>query len=250
MSGHAASNRGLSVASAKMDSVMTDASRTHPAAVLWDLDGTLVDSEPLWFAAEAAFLESHGGTWSDALAHELIGSALPASARRMIAALAAEGIVVEQSPDQVVEQMVDAVAARLAAGEVVWRPGAPALLADLRAARVPCALVSMSYRRLLEVVVEQLPAGSFAAIVAGDEVTHGKPHPEPYLTAARRLGVPIGECIVIEDSPTGAAAGVASGAMVVAVRNLVPVDPGGRSVVLDTLEGVGAAELFAMARSA
>lgn len=226
---------------------MTDHITPRPAAVLWDFDGTLVDTEPLWFEAEGEFMRSHGGTWSDELAHELIGVPLPIGARRLVGALEEQGHASDMAPDEVVSFLVNRVSTRLSAGAIEWRPGARELLEGLRAEGVRCALVSMSFRELLQIVVDQLPEGTFDVIVAGDEVERGKPDPEPYLTAASHLGVDVTECIVVEDSPTGTAAGVASGAAVVAVENLIPLDPGGRSVVLRTLAGVNPEEFFALA---
>jgi HAD superfamily hydrolase (TIGR01509 family) len=208
-----------------------------PAAVLWDMDGTLVDTEPSWIAAEHALVARHGGSWSDEHAHAIVGTPLLVGAeyirRHGGVDLPAE-VVVEQLIDQVVADVRRAV---------VWRPGARELLLELRAAHVPCALVTMSYARLADAVVSVLPAGTFAAVVTGDEVRHGKPHPESYLTAAARLGVPPGECVAIEDSPPGVLSARAAGAAVVAVPHVVPVPPGPGIVVLDTLEGLSAAGL-------
>lgn len=218
---------------------MSDAAsdQTFPAAVLWDFDGTLVDSEPLWFAAEREFFEGHGGTWSDDRAKELIGSALIDGATTMLDHLRNQGIEVDLTREDVVRHLVESVSARLRAGEVNWRPGARELLLGLRERGIRCALVSMSYRSQLEIVVDQLPPTTFEVVVAGDEVARGKPDPEPYLLAADHLGVDISDCIVVEDSITGTTSGVRSGAAVVAVENIVPLAPGGRSVVLKTLEG-------------
>jgi len=94
----------------------------------------------------------------------------------------------------------------------------------------------MSYRRFTDAVVEALPPGAFAAVVAGDEVTRGKPHPEPYLTAAARLGVAPGECVAIEDSPTGVASAVAAGVPTLAVEHLVTIAPGPGRTIVHSLE--------------
>ncbi|HEU4543844.1 MAG TPA: HAD family phosphatase [Jiangellaceae bacterium] len=211
-----------------------------PAAVLWDMDGTLVDTEPDWIATERALVISHGGTWTDEDSERLVGSALIE---------AGEYIRVRgglpMTAEQVVETMVERVLERLKES-VTWRPGARELLADLRAHHVPCALVTMSYRKLADVVVSALPPDSFGAVVTGDEVVNGKPHPEPYLRAARELGVDIARCIVIEDSTTGARAGVASGARVVAAPNVVDVNLSGVPTVA-TLVKMRAADLAAIA---
>ena len=141
----------------------------------------------------------------------------------------------------------------LRSGELQWRPGGLELLTECRAAGVPTALVSASHRRLLDAVADAvahhpgMPDPAFDTTVAGDEVDQGKPHPEPYLEAARRLGVPIDDCVVIEDSPTGVASGQASGAFVLAVPHLVDIPPQERRHVIASLEGVTLDDLRAWA---
>ena len=120
--------------------------------------------------------------------------------------------------------------------EVAFRPGARELLLALRKAGVPCALVSASYRLMIDAVLTHLPPDPFDVIVAGDEVTHGKPHPEPYLTAAAKLGVDPAQCVVIEDSNTGTESGTAAGAYVVAVPQWVTIPEAPRRLVVDSLE--------------
>ncbi len=135
-------------------------------------------------------------------------------------------------------------------GAVPWRPGARELLAALREAGVPTALVTMSYRRFVEPVLEQLPAGSFDAVVTGDEVERGKPHPDPYLRAAALLGVPPADCVALEDSPTGAASAEAAGCRVLVVPHHVPVPAGERRAFAPTLSDLGVADLVALADTA
>lgn len=204
------------------------------AAVLWDFDGTLADSEPLWMNAEYELVPTLGGEWNDEHAHSLVGNALLVSAQYILNVCGRTDI----EPAWVVDQLTDRVVEQIVGGEVAWRPGALELLDKLHEHRIPCALVSASYRRMLDAVVDRLPAGTFDTVVAGDEVTHGKPHPEPYLTAAEHLGVDPTRCIVIEDSIPGAASGNASGALVLAVRNLIEIPDHPRRVQLSTLAGV------------
>jgi HAD superfamily hydrolase (TIGR01509 family) len=201
-----------------------------PAAVLWDMDGTLVDTEPYWIDCERELVGRFGNEWSDADAHALVGNPLLVSAE-----ILRERGRVPLPAEAVVEELLDGVVARVRE-HVPFRPGARELLAALVAAGVPCALVTMSYRRFTDAVVDVLPAATFAAVVAGDEVTHGKPHPEPYLTAAARLGVAPGECVAIEDSPTGVASAVAAGVPTLAVEHLVPISPGPRRTIVHSLE--------------
>lgn len=226
---------------------MSISAPSRPAAVLWDFDGTIVDTEPLWLAAERAVVARHGGVWTEQDATEHIGWPIAQTCEALVQALAEQGITVPESIEDLVQQMVDHVTEQLHAGVFTWRPGARELLLELHADRVPCALVSMSFRSTLEAVVPQLPEGMFGAIIAGDEVSRGKPDPEPYLLAAQQLGVDITDCIVLEDSIPGTRSGLASGAAVVAVENMVSLTPGGRSVVLPSLAGVGAGKLFELA---
>jgi HAD superfamily hydrolase (TIGR01509 family) len=216
----------------------TDPIDPLPKAVLWDLDGTLVDTEPYWIAEEFALVAAHGGTWSDAHAHALVGNDLIVSARY----IRRHGGV-DLEPEQIVEILLDGVVRRVVE-HIPWRPGARELLESLVERGVPCALVTMSYRRLAEAVVSSLPPGTFMTLVTGDEVTNGKPHPEPYLVAADRLGVAAPDCVAIEDSPTGVASAEAAGIRVIAVQHLVPVPATAGRRVLTTLVGFGAGDLI------
>lgn len=209
------------------------------AAVLWDMDGTLVDTEPYWIATEYALAEEYGGTWSHELALELVGNDLLESGRFI-----AERMPLPLSPEEVVERLLDGVVARVEE-DVPWRPGARELLADLRAHGVPCALVTMSYERFVGPILAALPPGSFQVVVTGDQVTRGKPDPEPYLSAARLLGVAPGDCLAIEDSNTGCRSAESAGCTVLAVPNHVPLAPGERRVFADTLAGLDTAALAA-----
>ena len=207
------------------------------AAVLWDMDGTLVDTEPYWIDVEYALVAEHGGTWSREHALNLVGSDLLVSG-----AYIREHGGVDLEPEEIVDRLLDGVIARIRE-EVPWRPGAVELLAGLNAAGVPCALVTMSYERFVAPVLEALPAGSFAAVVTGDGVAIGKPHPEPYLTAAGLLGVDPAACVAIEDSNTGAKSAEAAGCTVLVVPNHVPVLEGERRVFRDSLVDVDVAQL-------
>ncbi|WP_418608021.1 HAD family hydrolase [Georgenia sp. SUBG003] len=117
--------------------------------------------------------------------------------------------------------------------------GALEILAELRSAGVPCALVTMSYESFAGAVVAAAPAGTFQEVVTGDQVTRGKPHPEAYLTAAERLGVDPARCIAVEDSTVGVTAALASGARTIAVPLMVQVAAQDTLSRLRSLEGVG-----------
>ena len=208
-----------------------------PTAVLWDMDGTLVDTEPYWIASEFALAERYGGTWSTEQALNLVGLDLLDSGRYI-----SEHMGIDLEPSEIVEQLLDGVMARIAE-EVPWRPGARELLADLREAGIPRALVTMSYRRFVAPVLNTLHPDTFDVVVTGDAVSRGKPHPEPYLKAARELRVDPTQCLAIEDSNTGARSAEAAGCLVLVVPNHVPVLEGDRRVFRDSLAGLVAADL-------
>ena len=209
-----------------------------PAAVLWDMDGTLIDSEPYWMAEEHALVESFGGIWTDAHAHALVGNPLEVSAQYII-----DHSPVESTVGEVVDTLMYGVMDRVR-DSVPWRPGALELLTGLHDAGVPNALVTMSWRPLTDLVVSLVPAGVFDVVVTGDAVGHGKPHPEPYLTAARLLGVDAASCVAIEDSPAGVASAVAAGVPTIAVPHVVPVPRMAGAVQLPSLRGVRPADLL------
>jgi len=210
-----------------------------PAAVLWDLDGTLVDTEPLWIGAEHELADLLGGAWSAEDALQLVGSDL----------MTAGGILqrhfaTTMTPAEIVDFLVERVAKGLSAG-APWRPGAVELVQAYADAGVPQALVTMSYADLADPLAETLP---LAAVVTGDRVTHGKPHPEPYLRAAELLGVDPTRCLAVEDSGTGADSATAAGCQVLAVPHMVPVAEHPRRRLVTSLAGLtphGIAALFA-----
>ncbi len=206
-------------------------------AVLWDMDGTLVDTEPYWIAIEFAMAEKYGGTWSEAHALELVGNDLVASGRYI-----KDVMGLDLTPEEIVEELLDGVVAMVEEA-VPWRPGARELLMSLSEAGVRCGLVTMSYQRFVAPILAHLPPETFRVVVTGDQVEFGKPHPEPYLTAAAALGVPPEECVAIEDSNTGAKSAEAAGCLVLVVENHVPVLDGPRRVFRETLAGLTVSDL-------
>lgn len=205
------------------------------------MDGTIVDTEPYWFAAEYEVVDKHGDSWTDEHARALVGFDLLDSGRYMI-----EHGGVRLTPHEIVELLLDSVVANLQR-EVPWRPGARELLQEVRESSIPTALVTMSWRRFANEVVNALPSNSFDASVVGDDVERGKPHPDPYLLAAERLGVDISQCLAIEDSPTGVASALAAGATVLAIPHHVdvphPNHVDGRFYKRDSLSGLTVTDL-------
>lgn len=216
---------------------MTEPS-AYPKAVLWDMDGTLVDTEPYWIATEFELAERYGGSWSEAHALELVGNDLISSGRYI-----REHMGIDLEPERIVEELLDGVVRRVEES-VPWRPGAVDLVDRVRAVGVPCALVTMSYDRFVAPILAQLPPETFRVVVTGDRVARGKPHPEPYLTAAAALGLAPEDCLAIEDSNTGAKSAEAAGCLVLVVENHVPVLPGERRIFADTLEGLDLGALW------
>ena len=150
---------------------------------------------------------------------------------------------VDLSPAWVVDQLLTAVVDHISSHPIVWRPGAIELLESFAESGVPCALVSASYRVLLNAALSQLPEGTFQVSVAGDEVSRGKPHPEPYEKACTALGVAARHCVVLEDSETGCRAGNAAGALVVAIPHRVPIPHAPRRLQVRSLAELDAASL-------
>lgn len=188
-----------------------------PAAVLWDMDGTLIDTEPYWEMEERSLVEEYGGTWSHEQAMALVGNPLLVSAEYIRA-----NSPVTLSPVEITERMQAGVAAAMAR-QMPWRPGAFELLTALRDAGVRCALVTMSWRPMVDVLLAAVPEGLFEVVVTGDVVSRGKPDPEAYLTAAARLEVDPAHCVAVEDSPSGVGAALAAGARTILVPHLVEV---------------------------
>jgi len=206
------------------------------AAVLFDMDGLLVDSEPLWTVAEIELAGRLGGTWDPGLKTAIVGTRLEVAVPtilRWYGRDAAEDEVAETSR-WLLGRMGELLTER-----VPLLPGAADLLAAVRAAGIPVALVSSSYRALVDAVLAS-GVGPFDLTVAGDEVTDGKPHPAPYLLACARLGVEPQQCVVLEDSPSGVAAGEAAGCAVVAVPSVpgVSFDDAPRRLVASGLRDV------------
>jgi HAD superfamily hydrolase (TIGR01509 family) len=190
-------------------------------AVLWDMDGTLVDTEPYWITAERELVEQFGGEWTHEQAMRLVGQALTTSARML-----QEGGV-QMGVREIIDALTGRVIEQLGAA-VPWRPGARELLAALRAEGVHCALVTMSEKPMAHRIVDHLPEGTFSAVVTGDSVSRGKPDPEPYVRGVELLaqglpGLALTECLAVEDSTPGATSSNAAGLATVVVPNALAV---------------------------
>jgi len=193
-------------------------------AVLFDMDGTLVDSEKVWSVGLDELAAQHGGALSIVARQAMVGTSMSESMRILHDDIGRS----ELAPEASVGWLERRVAELFAEG-LVWRPGAAELLAAVRTAGVPTALVTATRRHLVEVALVTIGAHHFDAVVAGDDLDETKPHPAPYRTAATLLGADPGASVAIEDSPNGIASALAAGCVVLGV----PCDVG-----LGHLEGV------------
>jgi HAD superfamily hydrolase (TIGR01509 family) len=208
-------------------------------AVLFDMDGLLVDTEPLWFETEAEVMARLGASWTRADQEELLGGSM----RQTVAYLLAKATV-PASPGTVARWMMDGMLSRAAAGRVVVRPGARELVSRVAAA-VPYALVTSSQREFADAVL----AGTglrFPVVVTGDDVTRTKPDPEPYTLAAKLLNAEPQSCVALEDSPNGVASASAAGCRVIAVPSLAPIPGGPGRLVVPSLADLSLETLQAL----
>jgi len=213
-------------------------------AVLFDMDGTLVDSEKLWDVALYETVEALGGKLSEETRMTLVGSNMDDTSACL---LEVAGLAV--TPESIAETgtMIRRRTAGLFDDALPWRPGAREVLAAVRAAGLRSALVTSTERDLTDLALNTIGREFFDVTVCGDEVEgHNKPHPRPYLKAAELLGVAPERCVAVEDSPPGTASAVAAGCTVLVIPNDVEVEPGERRVFRDTLVGVDVPALAAL----
>jgi HAD superfamily hydrolase (TIGR01509 family) len=219
-----------------------------PAAVLWDMDGTLIDSERLWDVSLRATARELGGELSARAMASLVGVDIDTS---IVVLLGDLGL--PATPDRIAwtyDRLVELTEELFLAGDVEWRPGARAALQMVRDAGIPTALVTNSLRRITELALEGIGREFFDVTVCGDEVETGKPAPDPYLRAAELLDVSAAACVAVEDSPNGALAAERAGAAVLVVPCDVPVPTGPRRTFRNDLVGLTARELGAVWRTA
>jgi HAD superfamily hydrolase (TIGR01509 family) len=208
-----------------------------PAAVFFDMDGLLIDSEPTWFQAEVDLAAQWGCEIGPEHYPHVLGKPIEVSSA-YIRDLCGGPLTVEEVGDGVELAMIE----RLRDG-VPMMPGAKELLTELEAAGVPIALVSASSRRIVDASLPSIGADHFRFTVSGDDVEHSKPAPDPYLRAAALMGVDPAQCLVLEDSPTGVAAAWAAGCQVIAVPQTVAIEARERLTVVTSLTHVTYATL-------
>lgn len=204
--------------------------RRLPEAVIWDLDGTVIDSEDYWIIAEREIVERFGGVWTHEDGLAMVGNGLKDTAGAM------QGRGVDMSEDDIIVLMSSRVVEQINVA-VPWRPGAPELMQSLHRAGVQQAIATMALTDMAEYIADAVTGVSFSAIVAGDQVTQSKPHPEAYLTAAARLGVSARDCVAIEDSVLGILAAASAGAVTIGVPLLLDLSQSAAHVLWPTLAG-------------
>ncbi|AZG44407.1 HAD family hydrolase [Gordonia insulae] len=214
---------------------MTEPAPQSPAAVLWDMDGTLLDSEPLWDIAMADLALRHGIVMSPALRESTLGNSLPDAMTKVY--VAADVAPEAQDRDGDFRWLLDHVADLFGAG-LPWRPGARDALDLIAAAGVPMVLVTNTVRELTDIALGTLGPDRFSATVCGDEVAHGKPAPDLYLRAAELVGVRTGACLAVEDSPTGTVAATTAGCPTLVIPSAAPVPPGSLRTFRESLVGL------------
>jgi HAD superfamily hydrolase (TIGR01509 family) len=201
------------------------------------MDGLLVDTEPLWFEVETSVMDRLGGTWGEEDQNALVGGSLERSLDYLLGKASRP-----VGRDVVARWMVDGMVELLTSRPVDPLPGARELLAEVAEAGLPYALVTSSERPVMEAVLGRLQV-RFPVTVCGDDVSHSKPDPEPYLLAAAKVGADPRQCVALEDSPNGVAAAEAAGCVTVAVPSLVPIPPAGSRVVVRSLAELSLARL-------
>jgi HAD superfamily hydrolase (TIGR01509 family) len=213
-----------------------------PAAVLFDMDGLLVSTEETWYSVETEIMAGLGAPWGPEHQERLVGGPLERSAAYMVELAGRSDVTTEA----VGQALLDGMVRHLRAGEVHWMPGARELLVEVTDAGIPAALVSSSYRCVVDAVLDAIGHERFAVTISADDVPRTKPHPDPYLAAAQQLGVDVRQCVALEDSPTGAVSARAAGAITVAVPGIATIDAAAVDAVVASLDVVDLAFLRAL----
>nr|WP_040809083.1 HAD family phosphatase [Nocardia concava] len=215
-------------------------------AVLWDMDGTLLDSEKLWDMALRELAGEYGRELTEEVRHALIGASGPNAFRILF-----EGLGIEHTAETVAHgsEWMEARVTELFHGPVPWRPGAREALEMVRAAGIPMALVTNTKRSLTEFGLDTIGREFFGATVCADEVSHGKPAPDLYLRAAELLGVDPNHAVAIEDSPTGSIAAQAAGCALLVVPCEVPVPDAPGRTFRESLVGLTVPDLEDLLRA-
>ncbi|HEY6497104.1 MAG TPA: HAD family phosphatase [Trebonia sp.] len=211
------------------------------AAVLFDMDGLLVDTEPLWLEAETEVMARLGAPWTKEDQEQLLGGSMARTVGYILARATKPA-----APEQIAHWLMEGMLKRAAEGRIAIQPGARQLLDAVAAAGLPYALVTSSQRAFADAVVRG--AGfRFPVTITGEDVANTKPDPEPYRLAAKLLDAAPEDCVALEDSPNGVASATAAGCHVIAVPSLLPIPPADRRLVVRSLTEVTIPTLRALA---
>lgn len=207
-------------------------------AVIWDFDGTLVDTEPVWASTEQEMVAEHGVIWSDEHMRAKVGQHARISAAQM-----AEAIGLPDEADRLYDELHERVAQHLRNDDLPYLPGVRELIHEIGEAGIRAAIVTASNGVIIDAARDRLPK-LFEFIVTADDVTNNKPHPEPYLQAYERLGLAPTDCIILEDSVPGSTSALDSGGLVFGVPHAMPLPEHERLHV--STDGVASTDLAAL----
>jgi beta-phosphoglucomutase-like phosphatase (HAD superfamily) len=198
---------------APSDSAIASSLPGDLGALIFDMDGLMIDSEPLWWRVEGELAARHGVSWSDDLAKSCIGTGLPNAIRTM----QKEGLPV--AVDDGVRWLIDGFIEHV--GDLTLKPGCREILAAGRTASLRIALASSAPDRLIDAVLDRFELRAcFDAVLSGERVARPKPAPDIFLRAAELVGVVPASCVVLEDSLAGVTAACAAAIAVIAVPEL------------------------------
>ncbi len=219
------------------DEAVVGGSAPELRAVLFDMDGTVTDSEKLWTIALERVAKGFGRRLSPEARDAMVGQDQWTTVDMLHTEFG-----VDADPAETAAKLTDATKELFALG-IPFKPGAPELIAAVRADGLQAALVTATYRELVDIALDTIGHQNFDATVCGDEVHNNKPDPEPYLRALELLDLPASACLVIEDSPAGSRSAALAGIPVLVVPSEVPVAPAPGLAFAETLTDVGVAEL-------
>ena len=208
------------------------------SAILFDMDGTLIDSEPLWLKAEIEVMAELGCHWDEQDQINCLGGPAERTERYMQ----------ERSQNikpygYFINRLHEVMRARIT-NELDLIPNALSLLKECKDSGIKTALVTASSRDLMTIVLKRFPPGTFDVVVSGDDVEKSKPDPAPYLLAAKQLSVDISKCLVLEDSLTGVQSGLSSGAKVIGIPHLVQMSEHPNLRVISSLDEITLSDIL------